>query len=478
MKRIIASIIAILSIGFAWWINRSKITRWVVTPVLVGTMAIGAFSTFVVLSPEVPADASSHTYLRTDTFTSTGTWTAPSGVTSVTVEAWGAGGGSLRDVGGGGGGCYVKAVVSVTPSSSYDIFVAGNSAVDTDGGNSTFATTTVVAPGGKSASNGGTTCDTGDIVGDSYFLGGNAGVGTGSRRGGGGAGETEAGQGGGTTGSNIGGRFGGGHSDLFGNARSLGGGGNSSATIDTGGGRGEVRVSYDFPVPAGYPYVTGRQLHRSDSFSATKTISLPSHEAGDLLLLHYVADGNQSSLEIDNGWTNLGLASQGSLTSMVAYKEATSGSETSPTVTLGSFGTRDAGTVFTIKDWETISYATSTGDSPNAQILIDTGSTLPRLWLALAGWDANINVTVDAPPQDNNIGQAFINFIRISSTATNGVLSATAESFSNSSGHNSSFNSINEQWATWVIGITSDITEIPAHKIKGNVNVRSDVIFR
>ena len=43
----------------------------------------------------------------TDTYTASGTWTAPVGVTSVTVEAWGgggAGGGPTGRNSGGGGG--------------------------------------------------------------------------------------------------------------------------------------------------------------------------------------------------------------------------------------------------------------------------------------------------------------------------------------------------------------------------------------
>ncbi|OAQ38277.1 hypothetical protein A5893_15935 [Pedobacter psychrophilus] len=63
-------------------------------------------------------------------FNSSTTWTCPSGVNSVEVECWGAGGsggtatGTLgRAGGGGGGGSYVKNVVSVTPGVVYTITV-------------------------------------------------------------------------------------------------------------------------------------------------------------------------------------------------------------------------------------------------------------------------------------------------------------------------------------------------------------------
>ena len=49
------------------------------------------------------------------TIPGSGTWTAPAGVTSITIECWGAGGGGGMDTnsnngggGGGGGGAYAK----------------------------------------------------------------------------------------------------------------------------------------------------------------------------------------------------------------------------------------------------------------------------------------------------------------------------------------------------------------------------------
>ena len=53
-----------------------------------------------------------------ETFTTSTTWTAPTGVTSVTAEVWGGGGGgggmnASTDGGGGGGGAYSQQVVTV-----------------------------------------------------------------------------------------------------------------------------------------------------------------------------------------------------------------------------------------------------------------------------------------------------------------------------------------------------------------------------
>ena len=64
-----------------------------------------------------------------ETFSSSTTWNAPTGVTSVTVECWGGGGGGGRATGnpatggGGAGGSYALKQVSVTPGNTYTITV-------------------------------------------------------------------------------------------------------------------------------------------------------------------------------------------------------------------------------------------------------------------------------------------------------------------------------------------------------------------
>ena len=61
-------------------------------------------------------------------FTTSGTFTVPTGVTHILVELWGAGGGGgggsrLRSGGGGGSGAYVRSVVPVAPGMTYDIVI-------------------------------------------------------------------------------------------------------------------------------------------------------------------------------------------------------------------------------------------------------------------------------------------------------------------------------------------------------------------
>jgi hypothetical protein len=97
-------------------------------------------------------------------FTSSGTFTAPAGVTSVRVFVFGAGGGGgsgcdLWGGGGGGGGGYATNVVSVTPGQSYPVTIGaggtggtGSCGQASAGGTSSFSS--VSATGGSAGSSG------------------------------------------------------------------------------------------------------------------------------------------------------------------------------------------------------------------------------------------------------------------------------------------------------------------------------------
>ncbi len=150
---------------------------------------------------------------QTQTFTSSGTFTVPPGVTSIVVECWGGGGGggssytsptNRRAGGGGGGGGYSLSIVAVTPGNSYNIVVGngGSGGVvgnGSAGGASTFNVVTVVANGGAGGLRGGNGAGgAGALVGtgDITYRGGNGGTGSnpaGSGGGGGGAGSTGTG---------------------------------------------------------------------------------------------------------------------------------------------------------------------------------------------------------------------------------------------------------------------------------------------
>lgn len=170
----------------------------------------------------------------TNTFTASGNWVAPAGVTSIVVEAWGGGGagggatGNPAKGGGGAGGQYAKKVVTVVPGTTYAIVVGAGGAGGTGdgpaGGDSTFAATVVVArggAGGTGAVNGiAGTGSSANGVGDLVYAGGSGsnGVVNGSC--------SNGGAGGGGAGSNGDG------GDAFGNTAGTGtavGGGNGGA---------------------------------------------------------------------------------------------------------------------------------------------------------------------------------------------------------------------------------------------------------
>jgi parallel beta-helix repeat protein len=113
------------------------------------------------------------------TLTTSGNWTVPAGVTSITVECWGGGGGGASvssnntGGGGGGGGAYSKInTYSVTPGTVIPYTIGGAGNAGSNGGTTTFNSTICVAAGGS-----GTTTATGgaggaDGTGDAHFPGG------------------------------------------------------------------------------------------------------------------------------------------------------------------------------------------------------------------------------------------------------------------------------------------------------------------
>jgi hypothetical protein len=112
------------------------------------------FVTVLITPAIVLATASSTTYSAPGNYV----FTVPTGVSQITVEAWGGGGtggpatGNGSAGGGGAGGCYVTGILDVTAGNTYAVTVAATSTALTstlvNGATSTFATTTFVAKGG------------------------------------------------------------------------------------------------------------------------------------------------------------------------------------------------------------------------------------------------------------------------------------------------------------------------------------------
>ena len=188
------------------------------------------------------------------TFTGSGTFTVPAGVTQVTVECWGGGGrgGSRTSDGGGaggGGGAYARSVLTVTPG-NYTVTVGdGSNTTGTPGEDSWFGTsTTVMAKGGSSPGNNVTTAGAGGTaaasIGQITFSGGNGGVGsnTDGNNGGGGGSSAGTAAGGGNGAVNGGGNAPAGGGD-GGNGKSGTQGNGSGGTAPGGGGGGGKRTS-------------------------------------------------------------------------------------------------------------------------------------------------------------------------------------------------------------------------------------------
>lgn len=140
-------------------------------------------------------------FSQSQQFDTSGTFTVPAGVTTVTVEAWGAGGhGGDRTLtgrsGGGGGGAYAKGTATVTPGQTYTVNVGAGATGDTAGGDSSFSfsgTLYIMAKGGNSAPNNGSTAGSGGASGSSIgnivkYSGGNGFATTSQIAGGGGSG--------------------------------------------------------------------------------------------------------------------------------------------------------------------------------------------------------------------------------------------------------------------------------------------------
>ncbi|MBP6312507.1 MAG: T9SS type A sorting domain-containing protein [Flavobacteriales bacterium] len=186
----------------------------------------------------------------TVTYTNSGTFTVPSGVSQVVVECWGGGGrGGSRTsngrAGGGGGGAYARSTISVVAGNTYTVTVGAGSTSTSAGGDSWFSSaTTIRAKGGSSVANNSTSGAAGgslaSSIGTVKYAGGNGANAPGSTGGGGGSSAGTAGGGANGSGQNGGNApVGGGDGGDGGNAGFLVGSGQVGAAPGGGGGGAE-----------------------------------------------------------------------------------------------------------------------------------------------------------------------------------------------------------------------------------------------
>lgn len=280
----------------AWIVAKSGSSYYEIPPSLPGGIDTGWSERFGLIGDQfwgAPFDTPSYdptgrcaaTGPTTQAFTANGNWTAPTGVTSVTVEAWGgggAGGGVTTNAGagvsykggGGAGGQYAVRTLTVIPGNVYAVAVGaggtGSTGNGTVGAISTFSTNSVVASGGAgglSYENSGTagTGSTAGGVGDTVYAGGNGSNGGASATGGSGGGGAGSGGSGGNasgntagTGTATGGGNGRAGRTTTGNGQggaTNGGGGSGGYAINSNtdrtggaGARGQVSITYDAPL--------------------------------------------------------------------------------------------------------------------------------------------------------------------------------------------------------------------------------------
>jgi hypothetical protein len=273
-----------------------------------------------------------------ETFTASGTWTAPTGVTEVLVEVWGAGGGSIQppnrsSSGGGGGGAYSRSTVSVTPQSNYS-YTVGTASYAADGGDTYWVnTSTVMAKGGRASTGtaGGAGGAAASGVGSVKYSGGTGGNGasTNNANGGGGGGAAGSSGNGNSASARIGGAatsdYGGKGGDgslgagagQYGSAYGGGAGGNSRSGGQPGnsaGADGFIRITYTAEA----------SITVASSGSQTSSVEADTsdfHVGGAFTFVRSADSTNVTSIKI----TNTGTISDSNLSGLILYykQEAT-----------------------------------------------------------------------------------------------------------------------------------------------------------
>lgn len=256
------------------------------------------------------------------------TWTVPTGVTSVTVKAWGAGGGNTSNGNNGGGGGFIQGTFTVTAEEDLSVRVGGGGAWGNGGGGGGYSgffrssDTLLVAGGGGGAggysggsaggpgggetgtagtsangtgggggtqSAGGSAGSARGVAGSSLAggVGGNQGSGSGS----GGTGGTNGGANGGSSNTSYGGGGGGGGGYYGG-----GGGGAATAFLTAGGGGGggssyATSTATATSTSAGSGITAGNSGDGDYEGSAGQGADLGSGELGNdgLVVLSYIA---------------------------------------------------------------------------------------------------------------------------------------------------------------------------------------------
>lgn len=403
------------------------------------------------------------TRVISELYTSDTTWDAPTGVTSVIVEAIGGGAGGTTNTGGGGGGGYASAISPVTAGNTYTIDVGAGGAAAASGSDSIFSysgTVKLRADAGLTAAGGGTGGATAISSGSTEYAGGNATPATGTRGGGGGAGNLGAG----TNATNAGvsggaSVFGGGsNTGTTTNGYDFGSGGGSTATGQSAGHDGMVRLTYTISDATAFPKIVYRlPSPNTTSNGTTYTMTAPASsftDPGDVYVILFAHSSNtDSNITTGSGWTELASSSNSTTISAFAYtKVATASAE--PNVVITSATTQQsAGTWYVIRDATIDGAAATNGSSTNANPPSDTfaGGSANYVVIAAAGFDGNANGTrVSAKP--SGYESFYHNGFRAATGVAVGLASADKR-VTGTSEDPGTFTNTSEQWAALTVSL-------------------------
>jgi hypothetical protein len=408
---------------------------------------------------------------KIDTFTNSGTWTCPEGVDSILVECWGSGGGGTTDTGAGGGGAFASKIISVTPSTEYDVVVGSFANPNVDGNSSYFDNETIVkAAGGKAGGNGGIGGAITDSIGTTRYAGGNGEQGEGNKHGGASAG-SEGSASETTAGINNGP---GAHMSSIMDGRMWGVGGGSSSSGQRVGSYGLVKINYDIEAPEGFPYIKSRNWSRVTTNTTSHEVRLPSGiSEGDLLIFIFACDGAPTFTDPE-GWTKLIEDANSTTTKSVVYYKIAGESESDPTITT-SGSEKSTHISLCIADVGGIpKAAAANGSSTNANPPeLDTEIVKNYLWITAAGWDWNTTTGLARINSQPTGYESF--FIQPCANENDSTITAISEKFLRAEIENpGTFTSTSEQWVAFTIAVPAALVKLETPGNLSNSNIRAD----
>lgn len=146
------------------------------------------------------------------------------------------------------------------------------------------------------------------------------------------------------------------------------------------------------------------------------TITLPTHQAGDLILIHAFRDGNTAPPSLPSGWTNITSGGASTCSNRAGYKIAASSSETS--------GTWTSSTTLIAEVWRNVNPTSPIGVSASGGT---TGTTITYPNLTLTKTDGSTAVSAFGGHRSANVA---IETVPSDMTLTNSSSDATDEAAS------------------------------------------------